>query len=64
MERQNIIVLTYRGIPVSTWGSLTECCDVYGFPYRSMKEKPFPIVIDDLHTLYKVPFRRQDAEYV
>lgn len=38
------------------WGGLTEICEVYGLPYHSIKDKPYPIRINGF-TLRKVKYK-------
>jgi hypothetical protein len=56
LERKNIIVMiTLNEVPVVR-GNFKKLCLEYGFPYHSLKMKPFPIIHENF-IIHRLPFK-------
>ena len=56
MQRKKIIVLIETNKEPICRGNFKKLCDEFGFPYHSLKMKPFPIFVLD-GIIYKVEFK-------
>lgn len=55
----NTIVIVKDGVPIGTWGSITEISRQYDFvKYQSVKDRKFPFHYKG-HTFYKFRFREK-----
>jgi len=54
MQRKNVIVVISEEVEV--FGNFKKMCEVKGFPYHSLKMKPFPINYKD-KIIHKVLFK-------
>ena len=54
MQRKNVIVIISKEVEV--FGNFKKMCEAKGFPYHSLKMKPFPIAYRD-SIIYKVEFK-------
>lgn len=57
---KNVIYIKRNG-KEEVWGSLTEICDLHGFPYATLARKKFPF--EHLGWQFsKIPFRQKSKE--
>ena len=54
MQRKNIIVVISEEVEV--FGNFKKMCEAKGFPYHSLKMKPFPITHENV-VIHRVPFK-------
>ena len=54
MQRKNLIVVISEEVEV--FGNFKKMCEVKGFPYHSLKMKPFPITHENV-VIHRVPFK-------
>ena len=57
----NAIIILYKiisdkKITLSTWGSLTDLCESYGFPYHTLKKEKYPFNWNDYY-FEKIPYK-------
>ena len=56
MQRKNVIVLISEEVEV--FGNFKKMCEAKGFPYHSLKMKPFPITHENV-VIHRVPFKQR-----
>ena len=54
MQRKNVIVVISEEVEV--YGNFKKMCEAKGFPYHSLKMKPFPITHENV-IIHRVPFK-------
>lgn len=54
MQRKNVIVVISEEVEV--FGNFKKMCYVKGFPYHSLKMKPFPITYENF-VIHRVSFK-------
>ena len=54
MQRKNVIVVISEEVEV--FGNFKKMCEAKGFPYHSLKMKPFPITHENI-VIHRVPFK-------
>ena len=54
MQRKNVIVVISEVVEV--FGNFKKMCEAKGFPYHSLKMKPFPITHENV-VIHRVPFK-------
>ena len=54
MQRKNVIVVISQEVEV--FGNFKKMCEAKGFPYHSLKMKPFPITHENV-VIHRVPFK-------
>ena len=54
MQRKNVIVVISEEVEV--FGNFKKMCEAKGFPYHSLKMKPFPITHENV-VIHRVPFK-------
>ena len=54
MQRKNVIVVISEEVEV--FGNFKKMCEAKGFPYHSLKMKPFPITHENV-IIHRVPFK-------
>ena len=54
MQRKNVIVVISEEVEV--FGNFKKMCETKGFPYHSLKMKPFPIIHENF-VIHKVEFK-------
>ena len=54
MQRKNVIVVISQEVEV--FGNFKKTCDSKGFPYHSLKMKPFPITHENV-VIHRVSFK-------
>ena len=54
MQRKNVIVVISKEVEV--FGNFKKMCEAKGFPYHSLKMKPFPINHENV-VIHRVPFK-------
>ena len=56
MQRKNVIVVISEEVEV--FGNFKKMCEAKGFPYHSLKMKPFPITHENV-VIHRVPFKQR-----
>ena len=56
MKRKNVIVVISEEVEV--FGNFKKMCEAKGFPYHSLKMKPFPITHENV-VIHRVPFKQR-----
>ena len=54
LKRKNVIVVISEEVEV--FGNFKKMCEAKGFPYHSLKMKPFPITHEKI-VIHRVPFK-------